>query len=90
MRFILYFEGLCIDLHGYYPHSTDCSKFYQCDNGVAYEHSCPDETWFNPQINVCDHKSTVIKLQICESTAAELDTILPEQDAVEEIGRAHV
>ncbi|XP_066143521.1 mucin-2-like isoform X2 [Euwallacea fornicatus] len=37
----------------YFPHD-DCTKFWQCSNGVAHEHDCPAGLHFNPQLNVCD------------------------------------
>ncbi|XP_060521021.1 mucin-2-like isoform X2 [Cylas formicarius] len=41
------------DYPTYIPHE-DCSKFWQCSNGEAYLHNCPDELHFNPTLNVCD------------------------------------
>lgn len=26
----------------HYKHESDCSSFYKCDNGIAYEMKCPD------------------------------------------------
>ncbi|XP_057655102.1 mucin-22-like isoform X2 [Diorhabda carinulata] len=37
----------------YFPVS-DCTKFCQCSNGVAYEHNCPAGLHFNSELNVCD------------------------------------
>ncbi|RZC36625.1 CBM 14 domain containing protein [Asbolus verrucosus] len=37
----------------YIPHE-DCTKFYECSNGIPYLFDCPDELHFNPSKNVCD------------------------------------
>uniref|UniRef100_A0A182WC58 Chitin-binding type-2 domain-containing protein n=1 Tax=Anopheles minimus TaxID=112268 RepID=A0A182WC58_9DIPT len=53
----------CPTKNGYYPvffrHQTDCSKYYQCDNGVAFEIVCPAGLHFNTAINVCDYPRNV-------------------------------
>ncbi|CAG9834944.1 unnamed protein product [Diabrotica balteata] len=38
----------------YFPHE-DCSKFYQCSNGVPYVHNCSSGLHFNSKLNVCDY-----------------------------------
>merc|ERR1712080_282436 len=38
-----------------YPHPDDCAKFFQCSNGVAYEHPCAEGTEFNYDLRVCDN-----------------------------------
>ncbi|KFB35793.1 hypothetical protein ZHAS_00002711 [Anopheles sinensis] len=49
----------CPRSNGYYPayfrHPTDCSTFYQCDNGSAYEIQCPAGLHFNTLLSVCDY-----------------------------------
>ena len=37
----------------YIPHE-DCTKFWQCSNGVPYLFDCPANLHFNPTLNVCD------------------------------------
>ncbi|RZB39151.1 peritrophic matrix protein 2-C [Asbolus verrucosus] len=37
----------------YIPHE-DCTKFYECFNGVPILLECPDGMYFNPSKNVCD------------------------------------
>lgn len=37
-----------------YPDPDDCTKFYQCSNGLEYLKSCPAGLHFNPFILVCD------------------------------------
>ncbi|XP_055522436.1 peritrophin-1-like [Wyeomyia smithii] len=43
----------------YLRHESDCSKFYQCSNGVPMELQCPSGLLFNDQLNVCDWPSHV-------------------------------
>uniref|UniRef100_A0A182MMT9 Chitin-binding type-2 domain-containing protein n=1 Tax=Anopheles culicifacies TaxID=139723 RepID=A0A182MMT9_9DIPT len=53
----------CPTKNGYYPvmfrHQTECTKYYQCDNGVAFEIVCPAGLHFNTAINVCDYPQNV-------------------------------
>lgn len=37
-----------------HPHESDCTKFYECDNGESIEKSCPPGLHFNPKLSVCD------------------------------------
>ncbi|KAF7270590.1 hypothetical protein GWI33_016481 [Rhynchophorus ferrugineus] len=43
----------------YYP-SNDCSKFWQCSNGVPVLQRCPADTLFNSDLNVCDNPESVV------------------------------
>lgn len=45
----------CPQPSGLFSHPTDCHKFVQCANGIPYEMNCPPTTYFNEQIQVCDH-----------------------------------
>jgi len=49
----------------YFPHESDCTKFYKCDLGQAVEFDCPGGLYFNPVTNVCDYPEGVE----CESGA---------------------
>jgi hypothetical protein len=44
---------------GYYADPSDCAKFYQCGNGIAYSQSCPTGLYFNTATNQCDWPSNV-------------------------------
>ncbi|RZC39266.1 CBM 14 domain containing protein, partial [Asbolus verrucosus] len=39
----------------YFPDPTDCSRFYECSNGVAYLFDCPAGLDFDPKLNVCNY-----------------------------------
>ncbi|MBF6331475.1 carbohydrate-binding module family 14 protein [Nocardia transvalensis] len=40
---------------GTYPHPNDPAAYVQCsDEGLAYEHKCPDGQVFNPDTLTCD------------------------------------
>jgi chitinase len=40
--------------NGYIAHPDDCTKFYQCSNGVGTLNTCSTGTYFNPGANICD------------------------------------
>jgi len=41
------------------PVQTDCTKFYQCSDGVVEIQKCADGTVFNPKTSVCDWPDNV-------------------------------
>ncbi|XP_053699206.1 peritrophin-1-like [Sabethes cyaneus] len=43
----------------YVPHPGRCYVYFICVNGVAYEQICPDGTYFNPILRVCDLQENV-------------------------------
>ncbi|CAG2061137.1 unnamed protein product [Timema podura] len=42
------------DLSILIPHPSDCTKFYECSNGVSVLEKCPPGLEFNPILFVCD------------------------------------
>ncbi|XP_018572522.1 peritrophin-1-like [Anoplophora glabripennis] len=38
----------------YFPHETDCTKFYECTNGRTELLECPPKTYWDTTLNVCD------------------------------------
>ena len=38
----------------FYPHPTDCKKFYLCDQGHFVEEFCTSGTVWDPTINQCN------------------------------------
>ncbi|XP_053687059.1 threonine-rich protein-like [Sabethes cyaneus] len=40
--------------NAYFPHESDCTKYYLCSHGVAIEMSCAEGTFWNAEANVCD------------------------------------
>ncbi|XP_015191628.1 PREDICTED: uncharacterized protein LOC107074585 isoform X3 [Polistes dominula] len=50
---------------GLIPHPTDCTKFLNCANGMAFEMDCGPGTVFNPALSVCDWPYNV---RGCEDT----------------------
>ncbi|KAJ8925510.1 hypothetical protein NQ315_009349 [Exocentrus adspersus] len=38
----------------YYPHETECWKYYECDNGVADLLDCPTGLYWDVRLNVCN------------------------------------
>lgn len=39
----------------FFPHETDCSKYYECSEGEKFLFVCGDGLHFNPVINNCDY-----------------------------------
>ncbi|XP_013404709.1 probable endochitinase [Lingula anatina] len=47
---------------GKYQHPTDCSKYCTCDiagNNKITEERCPEFTYYNPDISLCDYSNAV-------------------------------
>ena len=44
---------------GYYPHKSDCTKFYQCDGYAAHLIQCTTGLVFNIKREICDWPSNV-------------------------------
>jgi hypothetical protein len=55
-----------------YPDPDDCSKFYQCSNGLKYRKNCPAGTAFNPILKVCDW-TAVAGCGVCKCTKSETE-----------------
>jgi len=49
----------CPEDEGLFPDPTDCKKFYQCFNHLAWQSKCPADLYFNPILKVCDYKDNV-------------------------------
>lgn len=50
---------LCADPNGFYPHPTDCQKYYQCAHGTPYEYSCASGLLWNDAVKNCDWAANV-------------------------------
>jgi len=61
-------------------HSTDCTKYYQCQKStlgwIAHPMECPPNTAFVPEIMACDYKQNVPR---CEKEVDELAELLKEE-----------
>jgi len=44
----------CID-NGIFPHATQCDIYYDCTNGIATEHYCPDGLAYDRTGRKCDY-----------------------------------
>lgn len=42
----------------YYPHETECGKFYECHNGELALLECPPQTYWDTRLNVCDRDAS--------------------------------
>ena len=52
-------EELCSDPSGFYPHETDCQKYYQCAAGTPYEYTCAEGTLYSVDLKYCDWEANV-------------------------------
>ncbi|XP_058443895.1 peritrophin-1-like [Malaya genurostris] len=43
----------------YIRHPKRCDVYFMCTKGVPYEQQCPEGTYFNPNVNVCDKVENV-------------------------------
>ena len=50
---------LCVDPNGFYPHPTDCQKYYQCAHGTPYEYSCASGLLWNDSTKKCEFAENV-------------------------------
>ena len=44
---------------GYFPHETDCQKYYHCANRISYERSCDTGLLWDDEFKYCDHAVNV-------------------------------
>ena len=66
---------LCADPNGFYPHPSDCQKYYQCAHGTPYEYTCASGLLWNDQLKYCDWAANVqCNLQPGSSTASSTAT----------------
>ncbi|MCP9258719.1 Endochitinase [Dirofilaria immitis] len=45
----------CPEPYGLFRHPSDCRLFIHCANEIPYVKSCPSQTFFNDNIEACDH-----------------------------------
>jgi Chitin binding Peritrophin-A domain len=46
--------ALVPSFEAFFPHETDCGKYYQCLEGEQYERECPEGLHFNGQSSKCE------------------------------------
>ncbi|XP_046575468.1 hemicentin-1-like isoform X3 [Haliotis rubra] len=51
----------------YHAHDTNEKRFYQCSNGVAHRHQCPEGTVYDSETSVCKHAATTAAPKTAES-----------------------
>ncbi|CAG9538281.1 unnamed protein product [Cercopithifilaria johnstoni] len=45
----------CFESNGLFPHPNDCHLFIHCANNYPHVKQCPQRTFFNNNVKVCDH-----------------------------------
>lgn len=72
---------------GLFPHTSSCSKFYECSNGQIFAKDCAPGTLYNPLIKQCDHPEksgcTVNKQGQVEFVWKEVFTVNEENSDIE-------
>ncbi|XP_034935078.1 location of vulva defective 1-like [Chelonus insularis] len=69
------------DSTGFYPHPTQCDKFYRCvDNGNGYNiyhFNCAPGTIFDPSISVCNYPESIYPLRDCSGNPSSSSSSSP-------------
>lgn len=65
----------CQDPNGFYPHPTDCEKYYQCGGGIPYEYSCSSGTLWNDQLKNCDYNVQCSSESVTSESTTKSSTI---------------
>jgi len=50
----------CNGLFGYYPHPTDCAKYFDCQSPYQAVKTCMYGLMYNAKLNACDWPANVI------------------------------
>ncbi|XP_063979211.1 uncharacterized protein LOC135163580 [Diachasmimorpha longicaudata] len=63
------------------PNATNCMKYYMCEPKTAevYDFTCPQNTAFNAQINLCDHRKHISCKKITEGLHVEKLILVQEK-----------
>lgn len=77
------------------PHSSDCTKFYQCEHNIFVEKICPSDLHFNPDFQQCNWPAVVncqlTNEQSTKETTPETTTIeIPTEQATDETTLAEI
>lgn len=80
-----YEAGDACDIDEYAPHSSDCTKYYQCANYIFVEKNCAPNLHYNPDSLNCDYEDNVNCLFTIETGTTEQTTTetTPEPTTIE-------
>ena len=77
-------ETVC-SLDGYFPHPTDCRRFFWCSGGLNHPFSCPDDLAFDVTTKTCRRQHSVMSCGTSVTTAvtyhsshSPLNAVTPE------------
>ena len=62
----------------FFPHQSDCTKYYRCIDGIPVAQNCPPGRHFNATLNTCDYPETAG----CNSGCADIIVLHAYQDVV--------
>ncbi|CAC5375850.1 E3.2.1.14 [Mytilus coruscus] len=77
----------CTDkISGIYADPADCSKFYNCEGGVAFHMNCPTNLLYNSNRKYCDYPSNVVCIMQTDASTKSTSTFPPSSSSVSPIG----
>ncbi|XP_050505095.1 probable chitinase 10 isoform X3 [Diabrotica virgifera virgifera] len=75
---------ICTDENNYFPYIYDCSKYYECSNGVPVLMDCPKGEFWNIKLNNCDWPQNVdCSYVVTTSGASTVSTEAPTKAPTE-------
>lgn len=82
-----HFTGFqCSDkISGLYADPEDCSKFYNCEGGVAFHMNCPTNLLYNSNRKYCDYPSNVVCIIQTDTSTEAISTFPPTSSSVSPI-----
>ncbi|XP_071129503.1 acidic mammalian chitinase-like isoform X2 [Mytilus edulis] len=76
----------CSDkISGLYADPEDCSKFYNCERGVAFHMNCPTNLLYNSNRKYCDYPSNVVCIIQTDTSTEAISTFPPTSSSVSPI-----
>nr|AYD38868.1 acidic mammalian chitinase-like protein [Mytilus galloprovincialis] len=72
-------------LNGLYADPEDCSKFYNCEGGVAFHMNCPTNLLYNPNRKYCDYPTNVVCIIQTDASTEATSTFSPSSSSVSPI-----
>ncbi|XP_052068560.1 acidic mammalian chitinase-like [Mytilus californianus] len=76
----------CSDkIRGIYPDPDDCSKFYNCEGGVAFHMNCPTNLLYNSNRKYCDYPTNVVCMVPPDVSTKATSTFPPSLSSVSSV-----
>lgn len=72
-------------ISGLYADPEDCSKFYNCEGGVAFHMNCPTNLFYNSNRKYCDYPTNVVCIIQTDASTEATSTFPPSSSSVSPI-----